>query len=590
MNKSKARIVGMLLVICLTISGCGTQQDSSQTLQGETTQSRAVPKAAPAAVGDVSIHDLARLYENDDPASVVTFYLTVRVGNAADGTNHTFEDVNSVLRLQGMNDVAVVAAEALLQEGDEQGPLPGGLGYGQVGANATIRIRGRTSTSYPQKSYRIDLFDSAGLWRGQRAIALNKHPADSTRLRNKLYFDLLKGVDHITTLRTQFVHLYVKDESAEPKQTEFVDFGLFTQVEIPNKRYLRNHELSVSGNLYKANMCEFFRYPEKLRLATDPLYNAKDFASVLESKTDEDHTKLLEMLDAVNNYSIPIEQTFEKYFDADNFFTFYAYNLLMSNPDSNAQNYLIYSPVNSSKWYFIPWDGDSSLRRLEHKLLNYQWEEGSWSWGASNYWSVLIYARVMRVERYRKMLSERVEELHLYLTPERMREQMAIYEPTLQRFLTVMPDRANLMTTLEMREKICSAMPNELELAYQSYRRSIAKPMPFYLAPVTMKDGALFFNWSEAYDFNGELVRYRIQVCKDWAFLPQDVIYESNGQFGLSATVPMPPAATYYWRVIATNERGLQQIPFDEILTRTGVHNGILSFTITDEGEVKNTQ
>ncbi|MEG2718614.1 MAG: hypothetical protein RSA55_03655 [Clostridia bacterium] len=100
----------------------------------------------------------------------------------------------------------------------------------------------------------------------------------------------------------------------------------------------------------------------------------------------------------------------------------------------------------------------------------------------------------------------------------------------------------------------------------------------------------MFFNWSEAYDFNGELVRYRIQVCKDWAFLPQDVIYESNGQFGLSATVPMPPAATYYWRVIATNERGLQQIPFDEILTRTGVHNGILSFTITDGGEVLNTQ
>src|SRR5699024_6712839 len=98
----------------------------------------------------------------------------------------------------------------------------------------------------------------------------------------------------------------------------FVDYGLFTQVEQPNGRFLRNHGLSQNGNLYKANMCEMYRYEDKIRLATDPLYDVNVFSEVLEPKNDEDHSKLIEMLEAVNNYTLPIEEVIGTYFDVEN--------------------------------------------------------------------------------------------------------------------------------------------------------------------------------------------------------------------------------------------------------------------------------
>lgn len=100
----------------------------------------------------------------------------------------------------------------------------------------------------PQKSYKLSLNDSAGLWRGQSNIALNKSAFDATRVRNKLYFDLAKNMEHVPSLRTQFVRLFIKDETAGA--TQFEDYGLYTQAEVPTKKYLANHGLDRSGFLY----------------------------------------------------------------------------------------------------------------------------------------------------------------------------------------------------------------------------------------------------------------------------------------------------------------------------------------------------
>ena len=144
-----------------------------------------------------------------------------------------------------------------------------------------------------------------------------------------LYFRLLEDVPSIPSLRTQFVHLYVRDLTAEEPKDTFEDYGLFTQVELPNNRYLRNHGLSVNGALYKANMCEMYRYPDKLKLSTDPDYDLAAFSTVLEPKTGEDHRKLLEMLDAVNDQAVPAEELLERYFDLDNLTSYLAFNILM---------------------------------------------------------------------------------------------------------------------------------------------------------------------------------------------------------------------------------------------------------------------
>ena len=538
----------------------------------------------------MTLTDKMSLYEEYDPVEPVCFYITIVSGNEADDTNHTFAEINSYKNLQGMTGVEKIYGECIFQVGDETGPLPGEVGYDAVGSNATINVRGRTSTGYEQKSYRITLFDSAGMWREQRAIALNKHPGDTTRLRNMLYFELLQGVPGLVSLRTQFVHVYIWDETDPDAPDAFVDYGLFTQVEQPNGRFLRNHGLSQNGNLYKANMCEMYRYGDKIRLATDPLYDVNVFSEVLEPKSDEDHSKLIEMLEAVNNYALPIEEVIGTYFDVENLTSYMAFNLLLSNADSNAQNYYLYSPVNSDKWYYICWDGDAALKDYEDTLLGFTWQEGAWTKGISNYWGVVLFNRMLRVPEYRQALRDKVELLHEQITPERIAELIAKYRQTVDRFTMSMPDVAGIKATQEQLELIYQNMPYDTDAAYQDILTSFERPMPFYMHDVTGEGDALLLGWDSAYDFDGEFIRYDVQVARDWSFESDTLVYESLGQLDTQALVEMLPPGTYYWRVVATNESGYTQIAFDQVVTDSGAHEGTRRFVIYEDGTVGNTQ
>ncbi len=578
----------LILVLCLTLAGCSVET-AVEASSGQ--QAKPAAKKDVQDISELPLKDDASLYGAYDPTSLVYYYVTVRSGNAADGTNHTFEEVNAYLNLQGMTGVEKIKTEIILQVGDENGPLPGELGYSATEPNATINVRGRTSTEFPQKSYRIDLYDNAGLWRGQKAIALNKHPGDPTRLRNMLFFRLLQDVPDLTSLRTQFVQVFLKDETKQTPDTAFADYGLYTQVELPNGRYLRNHSLSRNGNLYKANMCEFFRYEDKIRLATDPEYNLNAFSEVLEPKTSEDHTKLIAMLEAVNDYTIPIENVFTKYFDVDNLMSYLAFNLLMANPDSNAQNYLLYSPVNSGKWYYLLWDGDGSLAYYEDELLKNTWSEAEWTKGLSDYWEIVLYNRMFRIPQYRQMLTEKVEQLHKIITPARIAQLIQEYRTVVDTFTHRMPDIINLGCTLEQLELIYQNMPNDTERAYQFFIDSMEKPMPIYLDNVERKGDALLLSWGDAYDFDGELVYYNVEVAADWSFRPETIVFcESPRQLKLQTEIPVLPEGTYYWRVTATNESGKTQVAFDQVYSDTGVHQGMRRFSITKDGQVNNSQ
>ena len=98
--------------------------------------------------------------------------------------------------------VARYQVNGLLQVGDENGPLAGEVGYDTLAPNATVQIRGQTSSRYTQKNYKVKLKKNKGSWRGQRTIALNKHQGEGLRFRNKMAYDLIKGIDQMMGLRT----------------------------------------------------------------------------------------------------------------------------------------------------------------------------------------------------------------------------------------------------------------------------------------------------------------------------------------------------------------------------------------------------
>ena len=228
--KSIAISCAVLFAVSSCLTGC-TFSGQDKAASGEKKQSEeSVKKEEVQDINEVHLRDKDSLYANDDETSVVTMYLTVSKGNSSEGTNHTWEEINtySAYDYDKMG-VARYQSAALLQVGDESGPKSGEVGYGEDVPNATVQIRGQTSSRYAQKNYKIELKKNKGTWRGQRTINLNKHQTEGMRFRNKLSYDLLKGIPQLMSLRTQFVHLYVRDLS-KGDNAEFQDYGLYTQV------------------------------------------------------------------------------------------------------------------------------------------------------------------------------------------------------------------------------------------------------------------------------------------------------------------------------------------------------------------------
>lgn len=573
----------LLIAFLQSISAEGSPY--KENLAGIPTSPTPVSIEAPPDLDGLPLQDNPNVYQYDDPGSVVTMYVTVRRGNASDNSNYSWGEVDSYSRwvYEGVTTVTVGKADAILQIGDENGPLPGELGYGLDVPNATIQIRGASSLRRKQKSYKIELFRDAGNWRGQSTIALNKHVFDPSRVRNKLNFDLMKEIPDLVSLRTQFVHLYIKDETL-PRETEFEDYGLFTQVELPNKQFLENHLLDPHGQLYKARFFEFRRYPEQIRLIEDSMFSEDNFSSIVEIKGNSDNSKLIQMLDDLNDLNIPINETFEKYFNADNYFTWLAYNILVGNIDTQSQNFYLYSPQSSNKFYFMPWDYDGAFpfqSQVNLKLHDY----APWQIGVSNYWGSVLPNRLLREPAYRQKLDVKVQELMEFLTPERISSLLAMYKPVVEKYAFVLPDSNNIPTDEEGFEQDLLNLPTEVQNNYYLYLESLKSPMPFFLGVPKIINGRLNFIWDPSYDFRAENITYHFVLARDPAL--KDILFEKTLVNGMEIQIyPLSPGE-YYWGVVATNSSGKYQVAFDTFVDHDGnKHFGIKHFIVASNGDI----
>jgi len=222
--------------------------------------------------------------------------------------------------------------------------------------NARLRQRGASSRQAPQKSFRIRLDDD--LWREEERLQLNKHPFDQSRMTNKLAFDLMQRLPHLPSLRTQFVNLWI-DDGLGP-----VDQGLYTHVESRAKEYLINRGLDKDDNVYKAN---FFTFSESDLAAIQVDENGEPldedrFEARIEIDRGDDHTKLVEMVAAINDPNISFEAVLDRYFNRNNVLMWVTANLLLGQEDVADQNFFLYNPKGTERFYFLPWDYDGALR------------------------------------------------------------------------------------------------------------------------------------------------------------------------------------------------------------------------------------
>ena len=576
LKKPKGRLLILCLVTTCFIAACGQEEISNQSLSNQ-------EKTVEFAENNYHLRDKELLYQ-EDPQSVKTLYLTIKSGDAAENTNHTWEEINtySVYDYEKWG-VPRYQVAALLQAGDDTVPLAGELGYSETVPNATVQVRGQTSSRNQQKNYKIKLKRNKGSWQGQRTINLNKHQTDGLRFRNKLAYDLIRGIPQLIGLRTQFVHLYVKDENgSEPDK--FVDYGLYTQVEQLNGSGLKAHGLDSNAQLYKVNFFEFLLYEDTIKLEDDPDFDRVAFEKLLEIKGDRDHHKLIEMLQAVNDLDRPIDQTLDTYFDRENLTYWLAFQILIGNTDTQSRNVYLYSPQNSQRWYFIPWDHDSAFFKKEYEIEKFAGKT-SWESGISNYWGNRLFQRALKSATFRQELDEAIQDLKGKLNPDYLSQEVAKYQETVKPYVTKEPDSTHLGLTPSQYDEVAAAIPKEIESNYQDYLDSLKKPMPFFIGiPEKDENGKLKVRWDAAYDLNGQKITYKVEVAKDFEF--KEIIHTEEGITLPETVLDMPEKGHYFARVTATNEAGETRHAFDYYVTEVGKHFGVKSFFIQSNGKI----
>ncbi|WP_169082084.1 exopolysaccharide Pel transporter PelG [Paenibacillus sp. PL91] len=547
--RGKASTTAVLLIgIVVLLSACS--DNSSIDAQ---TEANTVEPDVSNVVKSNGLTEDKKLFERDDDRSVVPMYITILPEDTDEKEPLTWYSLNRIRERMLEGDLNVIVQEG---SADGSGPKSGMFGYGMTDANGKITLRGNSSRYASQRSYKIKLNDQSGLWHDQRTLNLNKHAFDPSRIRNKLSFDILETLPNITSLRTQFVQLYVKDLTEGGNSDKpFEDYGLFTQIEQPNEMFLKNHWLDPYGQLYKAVMFEFFRYPDDLKSQSDPNYNKAAFEARLEINGREDHDKLLAMLDDVNNMAIPIEDVFEKHFDLDNYLTWLAANILMDNMDTSSQNFLLYSPLNSSKWYFLPWDYDGGweLPRDASSIDSYEN-------GISNFWGSRLHNRFFRSEAHVRLLKDKLDELYVTINNESVRQMLEPLRGVAEPFIKRAPDINFMSIQVDELGKEYERIAGVPLRSLERFTKDIQKPKPFFLGDVATKDGKQTFFWDPAFDLQGDDILYDLTVAKDPAFTR--IVHKQLNLQDTKVELALSPG-TYYWKVIARDKPGHKQTAFD---------------------------
>ncbi|WP_284641343.1 exopolysaccharide Pel transporter PelG [Paenibacillus silviterrae] len=542
----KSSSAAVIVLLFLILSGCTSAEDSQTAVEPQ--------PPAPTPIAPIGLSEDKRIYERDQDNSVIPLYITILPDKPDEGKPLSWYELNRLPAETRDKNLKVI-----MQEGapDGSGPKSGMFGYGTSEANGKISLRGKTARYASQRSYKIRLNDQAGFWRDQRVLNLNKHSYDSSRIRNKLSFDIFETLPNIASLRTQFVHLYVKDLSENAKASApFVDYGLYTHIEQANETFLKNHWLDPYGQLYKAVMFEFFRYPDELKSSSDPSFDKEKFETRLEINGSDDHDKLLAMLDDVNNMSIPIDEVMAKHFDLDNYLTWLAANILMDNMDTDAQNFFLYSPLNSSKWYFLPWDYDGGweMQRSVKSISEY-------SMGISNYWGSVLHNRFFRSEKNVRLLKDKIDELYTAINHDTVEKRLQVYKDIAVKYMSRMPDNQFLpipIAKLDEEFKRISQVPVH---SIERFNKDIQKPKPFFLSDLEKVEGKYILRWDIAFDLQGDDIEYDFLMAKDPEF--KQIVDERKKLKVTNVTLNSLPPRNYYWKVIARDPEGHEQIAFD---------------------------
>lgn len=450
-------------------------------------------------------------------------------------------------------------------------------------ANATIRVRGNSSRGDTYKSYKVKLSEDTGGFMGQYALNINKHSEDVCKISTKLCTDLLTDIDDIGSFQTYFMRLWIRDTSLSKSEQKFQYYGLYTEIEQPNKSYLEKRGLSSHGSIYKARDFSFQK-DDVLRNVDDPAYDETSFETILGIREAKDHQALLEMINAVNDETRDFEDILNEYFNEDNYVTWLAFNLLLGNNDIINHNFLLYNPDNSRTWYFIPWDFDGTLQYGEYESSLMKLPPSLR--GAQKLNQSILHRRFLRMPGSLQKVRDKMEELLTDdLTENRVKSLTDAYLPVLDKTMPLQPDIGLLEMPPSELGTYIDGLYGCIKGNYDEFVTAMEYPAPMYVAlPVKNRDQTMHYSWEPSYSYEGRTITYHVTVADDYNM--QNVVFSADNLTDTQVDSPQGLApGIYYIKVTAVDSEGHEQLSmerYETMLTAVkGLNvNGVLQFKV----------
>jgi len=542
--KSKfSTLLASLLII--TVTGCGGGSSNSVSKE-------------PSVLGDIKDYDN---WYKDANTDVISFDVSIPNPNSHNCV--PWDDINAPSRPCTLDDI-----NHDLDPNDNYKPILGikfsTQDYSNNLENATFKIKGDYSRRAEQKSYSIKLNSKENLFYSQRKFSLAKSQSDASRIKNKLCFDIFREIPNITSLKTQFVQLYIDGN----------DYGLFTQVEAYRKEFLINRKWNEDDNLYNATGMFFDDWALENTAVNEkgePLDEDK-FEKILEIKNGKDHRALQEMLHAVNS-NMDINTVIAKYFNRKNYLTWMAINLVISNKDTTYHNFYLYNPTNSKTFYFMPWDYDGAWATAKYL--------GKYEHGISVWWESLLAKKFLSIQKNRDDLYALADEIrNKYFTDTNMRKKIDSYENSVRPFQSRYPDNMNNSDSSwkHASDNLISLMPANIAL----YKNAIGDPMPFreYIE-YNSSSNILNIHWTKSVDLENDPIVYDLKVSDNYDFNSTLLSIENIKDCNYSTIITLSQG-TYYLKVISkeTNNPTHWQEAFNRLEQPNKTIYGVESFHV----------
>lgn len=528
----------------------------------------------------ISVKDMNTLYEDEFGDDVL--YITVGGQIANYDDNENWDNLN--LRDLGWyeeNDEEQIECDVLIQFGNEEGPTSNDYGFSDMSANASIKLSGVKASKRQQKSYRVKL--KSGNISGTKSFVLSKGFGDPYRFTNKLCFDLMSEDDNMMSARTRFVHVYVKDLN-DGDDSLFIDYGLYTMVETINKKYLKNRNLDDSGELYKVENFDFKRHEDIIVQPTDSEYDKDEFEKLLEAKGSNEYTDLIKLLDDLNSDSYSIKEIVDMYFDEDNLYSWMAFNILVDNKDTDIENFYLYSPTGSDKFFILPWDYDGALRE-DYNILKDEDYSAGWEKGIYLYTESELFSRIVSDEYCVNKLSEYVDKLHnSTLSAQNVSKKANELAQEVEPYLYSLPDKSYARVTKSNYETLVDSIETRIDENFYAFYDSIETPAPFHILEPEKNGDNVYAKWENTSCLNQE-VSYSVELSDSWDFKILIIDKKSVGDTELNLGQLEP--GEYFLRVGAVSGNGNKQEAFEYYITekKNTVH-GVICFYVLNDGTV----